>query len=263
MLDYLQLYPETIEQVKRYSEAQRCRLYEAMAKYAFTGEEPSWPDDAPEWFIWETLRQQVNRTMKKVKQNRENASANTQPERNEAKSSESKPPKAKASQPERNEAKSSESKPTKAKASQPERNEAKSSETNNQESKTEKENKNNNKQCVRTCEDDSLCLTDEDVQASLARDEQIEDAAKSAGLNVSEMNMVKAREYARVYGMDKLLDAIAKTAHGAERITWAYVEGVLKGNGVKPNDNHRDHGTDSAGTRRGKYSFLFDGTEAV
>ena len=243
MLDYLQLYPETIEQVKRYSEAQRCRLYEAMAKYAFTGEEPSWPDDAPEWFIWETLRQQVNRTMKKVKQNRENASANTQPERNEAKSSESKP--------------------TKAKASQPERNEAKSSETNNQESKTEKENKNNNKQCVRTCEDDSLCLTDEDVQASLARDEQIEDAAKSAGLNVSEMNMVKAREYARVYGMDKLLDAIAKTAHGAERITWAYVEGVLKGNGVKPNDNHRDHGTDSAGTRRGKYSFLFDGTEAV
>lgn len=74
-------------------------------------------------------------------------------------------------------------------------------------------------------------LTDADIHSSPSENREIEDAAKSAGLNVSEMNMVKAREYARVYGMDKLLDAIAKTAHGAERITWAYVEGVLKNNG--------------------------------
>lgn len=61
MLDYLQLYPETIKQLKRYNKEQRCNLYEAMAEYAFTGQEPDWPDDAPEWFIWETLKQHVNR----------------------------------------------------------------------------------------------------------------------------------------------------------------------------------------------------------
>ena len=74
MLDYLQLYPQTIELVKRYKEDQRCRLYEAMAFYAFTGEEPSWPDDAPEWLIWEALKQTVDRADKKVNQNKRNAS---------------------------------------------------------------------------------------------------------------------------------------------------------------------------------------------
>ena len=74
MLDYLQLYPQTIELVKRYKEDQRCRLYEAMAFYAFTGEEPSWPDDAAEWLIWEALKQTVDRADKKVTQNRRNAS---------------------------------------------------------------------------------------------------------------------------------------------------------------------------------------------
>ena len=73
MLDYLQLYPETIKQLKRYNKEERCNLYEAMAEYAFTGNEPDWADDANEWFIWETLKQQVNRTEKKVIKNRANA----------------------------------------------------------------------------------------------------------------------------------------------------------------------------------------------
>lgn len=105
-------------------------------------------------------------------------------------------------------------------------------------------------------------LTDEDIHSSLSENREIEDAAKSAGLNVSEMNMVKAREYARVYGMDKLLDAIAKTAHGAERITWAYVEGVLKNNGTRPEAQYRGNhsGVPSNGGTSGKYAHLFDGT---
>lgn len=92
MLDYLQLYPQTIELVKRYREDQRCRLYEAMAFYAFTGREPSWPDDAAEWLIWEALKQTVDRADKKVNQNKRNASRKdaeeSEPERNEAKPSE-------------------------------------------------------------------------------------------------------------------------------------------------------------------------------
>lgn len=93
MLDYLQLYPQTIELVKRYKEDQRCRLYEAMAFYAFTGQEPSWPDDAAEWLIWEALKQTVDRADQKVRQNRKNASRdkNTETNGSEAERIEAKP----------------------------------------------------------------------------------------------------------------------------------------------------------------------------
>ena len=106
-------------------------------------------------------------------------------------------------------------------------------------------------------------ITGEEIHASLARDSQIEDAAKSAGLNTSETAMVTARRYADEYGLEKLLDAIKETPLKANRPSWAYVEGILKGNGGKPNDNRRNRGADTEEPRRGKYSFLFDGTEAV
>lgn len=102
MLDYLQLYPQTIELVKRYKEDQRCRLYEAMAFYAFTGQEPQWPEDAPEWLIWEALKQTVDRADKKVSQNKRNASRKeemgSEQERNEANRSETERTEAKPSE---------------------------------------------------------------------------------------------------------------------------------------------------------------------
>ena len=102
MLDYLQLYPQTIELVKRYKEDQRCRLYEAMAFYAFTGQEPAWPQDAPEWLIWEALKQTVDRADKKVNQNKRNASrkeeSENETERIEANQSETERPEAKPSE---------------------------------------------------------------------------------------------------------------------------------------------------------------------
>lgn len=129
----------------------------------------------------------------------------------------------------------------------------------NKNKEEDKEDKDN----TRTREDMPFGLTDDDIQASLDRDQQIEDAAKSAGLNTSETAMLKARDYASQYGLEKLLDAIKETPLKANRPSWAYVEGILKGNVVKPNDNRRNHGADSEEPRRGKYSFLFDGTEAV
>lgn len=113
MLDYLQLYPQTIELVKRYKEDQRCRLYEAMAFYAFTGAEPTWPEDAAEWLIWEALKQTVDRADKKVNQNKRNANRkeeeDSEPERNEAKPSETERTEANPSEPERTEANRNES----------------------------------------------------------------------------------------------------------------------------------------------------------
>jgi len=129
----------------------------------------------------------------------------------------------------------------------------------NKNKEEDKEDKDN----TRTREDMPFGLTDDDIQASLDRDQQIEDAAKAAGLNTSETAMLKARGYASQYGLEKLLDAIKETPLKANRPSWAYVEGILKGNGVKPNDNRRNHGADSEEPRRGKYSFLFDRTESV
>ena len=100
-------------------------------------------------------------------------------------------------------------------------------------------------------------LTDEDIHEALQRDEQIEQAAKGAGLNVSETVMVKARDYAKEYGMDKLIDAINKTALAAQKPSWKYVEGVLK-NGARENEHRGDHRRDD-GERKpsGKYSQFF------
>ena len=202
MLDYLQLYPETIKQLKRYNKEERCNLYEAMAEYAFTGQEPDWPDDANEWFIWETLKQQVNRTEKKVVKNRANASGNSQQEPAEAKPSETKR--------------------TRASQSQPEPAEAKPSETDNHdnESDTEKGMDNSDNSA-------RAWVTDSEVADSLVRDKQIEDAAKAWGLPCNEGHMLKARELAHTYSLPWLLRAIETAGNGKEQ-TWRYVSGILK-----------------------------------
>lgn len=108
MLDYLQLYPETLVLIKRYPKEQRYDLIEAQMEYACNGKEPDWPEDDTKWLIWEALKLQVDRTVKKVEQNKANGKRNkanaSDPERNEAKSSEQ----------ERNEANASETEPTAA-----------------------------------------------------------------------------------------------------------------------------------------------------
>lgn len=202
MLDYLQLYPETIEQLKRYNKEQRCNLYEAMAEYAFEGQEPDWPDDAAEWFIWEALKQQVNRTEKKVNQKRANASGSSEVERIEAKPSESKR--------------------TKANRSETERIEAKPSETRNYDNESDKEKEiNNNSNSARAW------LSDDEIAESLDRDRQIEDAARRWGLPCNEGNMIHARDLAREYTLPWLLRAIETSGNGKEQ-TWRYTEGILK-----------------------------------
>lgn len=130
-----------------------------------------------------------------------------------------------------------------------------------QEKEKDKEELVNDNENTRTREDGSFWITDAEIQASLERDQQIEDAARSAGLNVSETTMITARRHADEYGLDKLLDAIKKTALGAQRPSWAYVEGVLKNNG-RPEAQHRGNNSGNAGNggTSGKYAHLFDGT---
>lgn len=83
MLEYLQMYPETFALVKRYTPEHRCFLYEAMAQYAFTGDEPDWPEDDVKWLIWEALKQRVDSAQRKAEKNRENGGKGGRPTKTE------------------------------------------------------------------------------------------------------------------------------------------------------------------------------------
>ncbi len=76
MLEYIQLYPETLAAVKRYPAADRALLYEAMVSYGTEGAEPEWPEDDLKWLIWESLRQRVDMAARKSETNRNNRKRN-------------------------------------------------------------------------------------------------------------------------------------------------------------------------------------------
>ena len=107
-------------------------------------------------------------------------------------------------------------------------------------------------------------MTEEDVQTALDRDSAIEQAARSVGLQVTEAGMLRGRALADQYGLEALLDAIAKSIDAPR---WAYVEGVLRngnGNGTARPDNR---GADRCGPQNGSgsrgkesaYAYLRDG----
>ena len=236
--------------IERFSDAEAGRFIKAVYAYVRHGEEydgGSGREDPVIWQALETLRKDVESFKRSEANQKAQEEALKEKRRAAAKARWDKQNDASASKCKQNDASASGSTICIASASQ---------------------NKNKNfgnvdKDNTRTREDMPFGLTDDDIQASLDRDKQIEDAAKAAGLNTSETAMLKARDYASQYGLEKLLEAIKETPLKANRPSWAYVEGILKGNGVKPNDNRRNHGADSEEPRRGKYSFLFDGTEAV
>lgn len=100
-------------------------------------------------------------------------------------------------------------------------------------------------------------LTDEEIHASFLRDQRIEQAAQSVGLQITEAGMLYARRLEKEYGLDKLLEAIGKSVDVPK---WSYVEGVLKNNGGQKAQEHRgNHTGDHAESGpSGKYAFLFD-----
>ena len=70
-------------------------------------------------------------------------------------------------------------------------------------------------------------LTDAEIDASLSRDQAIEQAARDAGLPFFPRNIETARDLANDYGMEWLLEAIKRTADGKSQ-TWGYVKGILR-----------------------------------
>lgn len=75
MLEYMKVYPGTKDLVKRYPEADRCLLYEAVMDYAFTGMLPEWPEDDLKWLVWELLRVKVDAAEKAMDNGRKGGKA--------------------------------------------------------------------------------------------------------------------------------------------------------------------------------------------
>ena len=128
------------------------------------------------------------------------------------------------------------------------------------ESESESESKKEKEKIARAREEMPFGLTDEDIRNSLLIDQQIENAARSIGLQVSEAGMEYGRRLAHEYGLDVLIESIKKAVDVPK---WKYVEGICKGSGSKPNepnDNRGHHsGLQSAGGEKsGKYASLFD-----
>jgi hypothetical protein len=70
-------------------------------------------------------------------------------------------------------------------------------------------------------------LSDSEIQSSLQNDRKIEDACKDWGLPCNPGNMLHARDLAREYTLDWLLEAIKRAGNGKSQ-SWAYVDGILR-----------------------------------
>ena len=235
-MEYLKIWTSFRESISPLNDAEKGRLFDAMLLYAETGELPDLKGN--ERYIWPTAKQAIDRAAQKADTLRQNGNKGGRP-------------------PKQTETNGNQTKPTETKQKQTKANE---SYLFDKDKENIKEKEEEDKEDTRTREDMPFGLTDEDIQASIDRRQQLEDAARSIGLQVTEAGMMYGERLVQEYGLEKVLDAIKKAVDVPK---WAYVDGICKGKGAKPNDNHGDHGTDSAGTRRGKYSFLFDGTEAV
>lgn len=120
-------------------------------------------------------------------------------------------------------------------------------------------NKNKNKEeekedvvVVNGDDDGPFGLTGADIHQSLLRDQQIETAARSIGLQTTEAGLMRGRRLAEQYGMDKLLDAISKAVDAPK---WAYVEGILRNGGQ--HDGNRRNNQPNTGANN-PYAFLHD-----
>lgn len=225
-MEYLKIWVSFAEIIEPLNDSERGRLFTAMLLYADCGQLPDFKGN--ERYIWPMAKQAIDRARAESDKQTANGSKGGRPRKNPEKPTET------------------------------QQNPEKPTETLKDKDK-EKENIKVIVKDARTREEMPFGITEEEIHASLARESQIEDAAKSAGLNTSETAMVTARRYADEYGLEKLLDAIKKTPLQAQKPSWAYVEGILKGG--KANDNRGNHsGVPGNGGTSGKYAHLFDGT---
>lgn len=89
MLDFLKVYPDMMELFEEYTDAEKGRLYEALFKFAFFGEEPNFTGN--ERFVWKALKRIVEQAETKSVVNKANGSLGGRPPKNKDEGNPNKP----------------------------------------------------------------------------------------------------------------------------------------------------------------------------
>ena len=193
MLDYLKVFPDIEVLLKRYDDAQRGRLFMAMMAYAYRGELPTFDEDAPEWYVWDTLQFKIDQCAESL----------------EAK-------------------KASGKKGGSAKQAEADGSNGKQNAYIQEQEQVKEQEKNIGGGYVTPNPYDDV--TDDELRRLREEQTDVETAAKRMGLPASASGDFDAMDRLRAeYGAENLLKAISKTQGATEKSRcWRYVEGILR-----------------------------------
>lgn len=193
MLDYLKVFPDIEVLLKRYDDAQRGRLFMAMMAYAYRGELPTFDENAPEWYVWDTLQFKIDQCAESL----------------EAKKASGKKG-GSAKQPEADES-----------------NVKQNAYIQEQEQVKEQEKNIGGGYVTPNPYDD---VTDDEPRRMREEQADVEAVAKRMGLPASASGDFDAMDRLRAeYGAENLLKAISRTQGATEKSRcWRYVEGILR-----------------------------------
>lgn len=191
MLDYLKVFPDIEVLLKRYDDAQRGRLFMAMMAYAYRGELPTFGENAPEWYVWDTLQFKIDQCAESL----------------EAKKASGKKG---------------------GSAKQPEADESNVKQNAYIQEQVKEQEKNIGGGYVTPNPYDDV--TDDELRRMREEQADVEAAAKRMGLPASASGDFDAMDRLRAeYGAKNLLKAINKTQGATEKSRcWRYVEGILR-----------------------------------
>lgn len=193
MLDYLKVFPDIEVLLKRYDDAQRGRLFMAMMAYAYRGELPTFGENAPEWYVWDTLQFKIDQCAESL----------------EAK-------------------KASGKKGGSAKQPEADESNAKQNAYIQEQEQVKEQEKNIGGGYVTPNPYDDV--TDDELRRMREEQTDVETAAKRMGLPASASGDFDAMDRLRAeYGAENLLKAIDRTQGATEKSRcWRYVEGILR-----------------------------------
>lgn len=191
MLDYLKVFPDIEVLLKRYDDAQRGRLFMAMMAYAYRGELPTFGENAPEWYVWDTLQFKIDQCAESL----------------EAKKASGKKG---------------------GSAKQPEADESNTKQNAYIQEQVKEQEKNIGGGYVTPNPYDDV--TDDELRRMREEQADVEAAAKRMGLPAGASGDFDAMDRLRAeYGAENLLKAISRTQGATEKSRcWRYVEGILR-----------------------------------
>lgn len=221
MLDYLKVFPDIEVLLKRYDDAQRGRLFMAMMAYAYRGELPTFDENAPEWYVWDTLQFKIDQCAESLEAKKASGKKGGSVKQPEADESNVKQTEANAST-----LKQSQAKPSKAKQPEAYESNVKQNEYIQEQVKEQEKNIGGGYVTPNPYDD----VTDDELRRMREEQADVEAAAKRMGLPASASGDFDAMDRLRAeYGAENLLKAISRTQGATEKSRcWRYVEGILR-----------------------------------